>query len=834
LRLKILIILSLAFLHFNATAQVSYKLDVQNESLKSCFEQISNKYDVVFAYDADLLSEIRVSKTIKTGSIPNLIEQLLSDNKFDYKLVRNVYLIYFNSEKVIKIQIVKSKNGTKPKTKTIHIKKDTLNNEIDTIKKRERIKETPVKPIKKSINLKLYWKKNNQLINDIPFSNSSLIAKNQFTQLRKVVKIDEYNEINHLGLSDPLYQIGFTPRVSISNYNQKGINLNNIYTQNPLIYFNNIPIYEPANIFGKASVLNSNMLAYKSSFSSEVNNSLNFFTPYSNTGKFISLKINQNNLSSDIYSTINIKNRVEIKFSGRRSYNDLINNVFYNELFNTVKQHDNYFFYRINNRKYFIIDSSDVSNIFYDIAGNVKIILNKHHFNISAISSQNQFSVIENENSSYYYYESKQINTNKNDGMSFQLKSFWNKKIESEVNFSYANSFNYYKKTHSTSINSEDIVETVFKDANIIENYETSINAQYYISSNNTLLCDLGLISTKTSSINTADANHLKEIQLSKYYISAYHFYKKNNHKLTYGGQLDIIDNISYSKPFISYSLSLNKSEISVSFKRTYDLINKHVITGSNSDNYINWKLNRQPLNKGYTVNLRNKLKVTDYIDLITGINTGWYSSVSTYLYNQNQQFQIDLINVENGRSRLFSPYIETQVNSESIQSSLSYIYSNLQFQFSEINNDQYFNIQNRPKHQVKFENRIQLNGFGFIANGVIAGGRYYFTPMGKHYILSNNNTYSDLHEGDNFYQSKIPMYKRIDLGIDYSKKIKKTELSISLMVHNVFNFQNTEDIIYSPVDYINTNGDETIPVYRSQKINSLPVYPSVKIMLNF
>ena len=122
---------------------------------------------------------------------------------------------------------------------------------------------------------------------------------------------------------------------------------------------------------------------------------------------------------------------------------------------------------------------------------------------------------------------------------------------------------------------------------------------------------------------------------------------------------------------------------------------------------------------------------------------------------------------------------------------SLAYTLSQATNQFPNIYNNEVFPSREDSRHQLQYSTRYEWKAFALFGTYVYGSGRPY-TDLSKIFEETDRET-----TNANDVISRLPDYHRIDLGVDYTFKLKKMEASIGLSVFNLLDRENVKYVQY-------------------------------------
>ena len=143
------------------------------------------------------------------------------------------------------------------------------------------------------------------------------------------------------------------------------------------------------------------------------------------------------------------------------------------------------------------------------------------------------------------------------------------------------------------------------------------------------------------------------------------------------------------------------------------------------------------------------------------------------------------------GDGRTFGLDLLTRYDGAKYATQLSYSWSKLIYQIPGVLRGFEYYAPTDRRHQLKSYHLYKAGNFTLNASWIFASGQPFLVGS----RITGGENLSSLDEG--LVLDRLPAYSRIDAGVSYEFKIKKTEHSISLQLYNVSNRQNVKMIHY-------------------------------------
>ena len=429
------------------------------KSIKEILEQLSREKNIVFAYDADKLGLLFIEKIPEFKNIDDFLQKLLEKYPYQFENVEAIYMIYYDESKDVEKSMRNNKKETPSSKEVEKEKQDKKKSNYNIVP--IRIKEKTIKIKKKQVNV--YQEKlNKPLISQLKL-NSTIQEKNRKinffeTKLRTdsiILDAEKY-----LGQSDYLYSLSF-----ISDYNFQNSRESKLFTSfnnEVKLIISDIPVYLPQFYLGTLSPFNVEeyRLALKANHSAK--NLINL-KQHSRRKLNIELAPLSVGISGSLLKTKKIISYLSVK----KSITNNDKNPWAKAIFNNRKQFEDYIYYKLCDRTFFISDSINISTNFYTIFHQSQVMLNKHHIDAAFLYGFNQLKMEENETDPYFTFHSIQNNQNNQLGGKLIWDAKWNDSFQSNTSMIFTNYSSLFENKFETFNNYTDIQNEIINfDAN--------------------------------------------------------------------------------------------------------------------------------------------------------------------------------------------------------------------------------------------------------------------------------------------------------------------------------------------------------------------------------
>ncbi len=192
---------------------------------------------------------------------------------------------------------------------------------------------------------------------------------------------------------------------------------------------------------------------------------------------------------------------------------------------------------------------------------------------------------------------------------------------------------------------------------------------------------------------------------------------------------------------------------------------------------------------------------------VFTGSAENWQQKIETHGYGESMGLEF-----------------LAQKNHGKITGWIAYTLAKSDRQFQNINNGQKFSFKYDRRHNFNIVANYKFkNNITFSTNWVFASGLPFVMPIYRYNILENNNLQNILIYADrNTY--RIRAYHRLDVAVNFSKKIKHGTRTWTISIYNLYNRQN-------PYFYYTKQVAGKWKIYQQ---SLFPIIPSVSYSLKF
>ncbi len=214
-------------------------------------------------------------------------------------------------------------------------------------------------------------------------------------------------------------------------------------------------------------------------------------------------------------------------------------------------------------------------------------------------------------------------------------------------------------------------------------------------------------------------------------------------------------------------------------------------------------------------------------------IQQGFNISIEAYYKNNRQLIMIDpnsrmaswQSNIISGRGNVRGIEFLVHKKYNKLSGWFGYTLSKSENVFPGVNNNNYFPTSYDRRHDVGIYTNYKFNDHVNIAatwtfssgNAVTLPSQKYYKPTTPTQGTFNSNNYSEYIDEINGYT--MPVYHRLDIGLNTSKKIKWGERTWSLGLYNVYGRQNAFSLYFTS-EY-DSNGD-----LLKRQLNQLSLFP--------
>ena len=790
--------------------------------LKEVLSVLENKLKVKFSYPDKLVLNKTISIEIGNGDLKLFLEKLHKKTGLFFQKITNRYVIVLEKNKkkgTTFFGLILDKKTKEPLVgaSVVNIQQYSGVNtddlgyfQLEDVEKKNSIKisflgyNARIIPIKKLLEKKvsvIYLSETTSLLEEVFIADylADGIVKNtdgSINILPKKVKILP-------GLTEPdvLQSIQLLPGINSPNETASGIQVRGGASDQNLVLFDGIKMYNSGHLFGMISAFNpyitKKIKIYKSATSVEYGNHISGVIDIETDNELptkFSGGFGFNLTHADVYVKEKISNKIGVSFSARRSFTDFINTSTFNRL--SEKAFQNTQISRDNNDVNNDVLLKNNTN-FHFIDYNTKLIYkpskkDKITFNQLFIKNELDYEFYLIDRS----YETRDVLKIKNEGFNTSWERKWNDKTVYktklhysffDLGYNYNGSQNLGKIWTQKSIKNNTIRDIGFSTkVNKEITKSTSFNVGYEYT-NNRVSYNLERSYTNAPQfdykIGENDNNNLHAIFGEYVYKKGSHF---SLHAGLRGSYLSLIKKTFLTprihtqfrvlpKFWIKTSLELKQQNISQLLEVStldFGLENK-VWALANNKNLPLLKSNQVTIGATFKDNYW-VLDIEAYkknTSGLTSITKGFSTSAQNFSIGDGSSIGLDLLVKKKWRN---------------YNTWFSYSFSKSDFTFPEINNGNKFNGNFDITHSLLVSHNLKLGNYNFSLGWNYRTGIPYTKAIG----ISQTN--QPIYESIN--NSRLPNYHKLDFSTTYTFQMNKKgnlrgKIGFSLL--NIYNKKN-------------------------------------------
>ncbi len=807
---------------------------------KTMLNQAEKRYNVKFSYADKSIEKIQIeyiATVNKFKTVEDFIRYINENTYLNLAKIDSRYISIALKKNLINIcGYLKDSNGNSLPNASIAVlgkKTGTISNqegffEIPNLEISDFIQISHISYTPELKNVNLFYAKTNTCntytLNKNPITLQTVSIKgylikslNKLNDGTVVLNTNAFKILGGQVNPDLLQTSQILPGVESHDESIANINVRNGASDQNVIYWDNIKLYNASHFFGLISGVNpfltEKIAVVKDGSSAKYNDGVSstfFLETNQRVNDSITSSIGADLVSADAYIKAPVLKNVQINCSARRSLNQFFTTPTYRSYFEKVFQ---------NNA---IANSSDRTNFsFYDINLNGIINLsNKQRISLNFITINNKLEHQENP-------QSNLRDAIRQNSIAYGLA--YNLDVSNSSNIS----INAYRTTYKLKSDNyqNNQLQLLQQENKVIEN-AFKINMSHAIKANHSV--NVGYQLNETGVLNAANVDDPFFIRIQKgvmLYHSAYGEYLYKNKKL-------------YARAGLRFNYfdKVKQNTIEPRFNVNYKVSKSLRITGK------------------YEQKSQYTSQVIDFLDDFLGIeNRRWVISDSTIPLIKSSQFSGGItyskkhffvdINVFNkqtngilisgqgfqnqildrrlsGKQRAFG--VETIINNRFNKLNFwsSYTLSKSDLLFTDIT-DNYFPANNDVLHS-------STTGLAYVFSKKINASFMYTIKSGKPYSIPENGNettkngsftvvnYTDLNT------ERLPFYSRLDASVSYSQSIKnRLKIDIKAGILNILNTKQSLQRYYI-VDETTENN------VREINLNSLKLTPNISIRAIF
>ena len=751
-----------------------------NQSLRQALQEISEKTNVRFIFDDELVDGKSLNTKVTSDSLAGVLKTILSENNLGYKRIASGKIVLYRAEQnLIRGYVLDGENGEALPYANILLKGTRRGTSSNTDGFFALANKTAA-PCTLSVTYIGYQP--GEVIADVPGGTHPLKVKMQQQPLSSAPVLVEANREPAIQFSerpgklkispakiksvpapmraDIQRAMHFLPGISSVDERPEGLYVFGGTPDQNLVLFDGIPIYKPTHFYGLTSLFHSsairNVDVFLGGFPANYGDRLSSVIAYHSSSalqKPLSWNLGVDLLSAQTSMQIPLGKKMGISFSARRSLNDVRKNPLYSELYSYSAHRE---FYK-----------PAPPYLFWDITGRFDLKSSPNEtFSLSVFTGQD---FVDRSNTFGSYYSKPDLNKWANKGAALQWRRDWNDKINSGMSFTvsdYSSKFKIkdsfpYGYTYSTG-------GIFFQDENNLTNwaakfhgtikplrqFSSTVGFEFekinFSFSRQRMFADQG--SRQKTDLATQKQvmylqNELKIFRGSQlsFGIRAIHF--------NYGGSKELDPRVSFSQQFSHFSVKASWGQYHQYVQQIFgdDIFkgNSTAIIISGKPAFSEHRLFQLQYTAG-SFHFISMIYSKDYNDILIPTN-------------ENDFF-------EPGSGSSNGMILSLQREAEHFNGWINYKWGKTQYSIPGFNNNKNFSANFEREHELSIVGQVKWANWQVSATGVLASGKP-FTPVSYIHTIEfiNSDKQKYIHKGE-INSALLPNYYRVDLGA--SKKI--------------------------------------------------------------
>ncbi|MEZ4771677.1 MAG: TonB-dependent receptor [Bacteroidia bacterium] len=891
---RLFLLLSFLFTCQILSAQVSHGISetFRNEPLSQVLDYLGEKYDYIFAYDVEKVQDIYVTVNLKGAGIEQVLRLLLQNTELEYILLKSHQVIIRPRKKEFINQNTRAiSSNAAPVPQNFYfsgrvLDKDSglplpfafvyLNGENGTYTDSLGYFRLLMRREADSVKVRYIGYVTHRMFVDLAGAPASveILMKSEIIRLDEVLisegsgqavfredgvgKISlnpaQVSTLSALGEPDIFRTLQLLPGISSNQESASDLNIRGSSSDQNLIMFDGITIYQPGHFFGTFSAFNTHatkdVQVYRGGFSAKYGGRASAVLDI--TGKpgnpeKLSYGAGLNLMNAHAFVETPLFNRRgALLIAGRRSFSDIVQSFMYRNLFDNIFQQG-----VIYNDKKDALEagnniSIDPSFHFDDL--NAKFTFHPTDRDMLSVSGYQgrdllSYSSEDLSDSSFSIYTSDTLLL-KNQGLSFNWSRQWNASFYSKTTAAFSRFNQNHIYNYSYSQPDEPAILHRFPQENELNQVSLRNENDWEISDQSTLLFGLDISSMdvgyrfrwiegdsnllddvlkKSGNIYAAYAEHIWS-PTSKFSLTTgirYNYYgvtRKNywepRTSLTYQASDKLKLKAAWSKhnQFITSILQFNALSVGEDFWALADgdtipvVHAGHLIAGGT------WEV------KDFLID------VELYYKKSTGLVTYEYSLAPGSL----EINQVNLVGEGISIARGLDILIQKKFGHYS--GWIGYSLGRVTQRFPGIESGKAFPAAYDHLHKFNSVNTYAHKQWEFSLNWTWSSGKPY-TDLVEKYVSRQPNEELEVDLGARNAQ-RLPAYHRMDISCNYSlfPETKKQVVKVGVSVFNLYNRKNVRDFRYSVV----TDAKRKQPELISMNRNLLGISPNVFFSVEF
>ncbi|WP_010521096.1 TonB-dependent receptor domain-containing protein [Aquimarina agarivorans] len=835
-----------------------------NTELSIVLKQLEQKFGVKFSYNPEWIEEIKINLNIVNPTLNQFLVEFQRQLHFSFEKIDDRYIVikpisevyicgYLKNsinKKPIENANVNTFSGSKYATTStkgyFQLSNVPINDSILISSLGFKSKKLAVKSFYKKCN-DLYLEEKLYTLNEVvikEYLSSGISLKNDGTVLFDLKKTDIL-----AGQAEPdvLQSIQLLPGVDNVSENASDILIRGGTTDQNLILWDDIKLYNTDHFFGTLTNLNSNIInnvtVYKSGTSAKYGNSVSGVVDIrldENIPKKIITSFGFNSLSSDFALKIPIHKKLGLIVSGRRSLIDVLKTQAFDNNFFRIFQNSRL---KINREAFPLNTASDESSrsiVFEDYSAKLIFQLSEAHKLKSTLLYTNNdlrdvFNAVTGET-----FDGDLLTDNffdflsiENLGTSFFLESKWTNRIKTKIGGNYSNySLNYV----GLSFNPLFFAPVELERFNEIDDASGYFNVNYQWNSSVGISSGYELTSKR---INYrilegifGDFNQRYNNKPGHSFYSQLTYNKSENLHVDFGIRVNKFANFERLRfePRLFVEKKIHKKlRIKGSAEQKNQDINRiEILSGNDTGEETEvWFPSNDsiPLVNSKQVSLgavfKNKNWIVDidaYYKKLKGITA--FNGSFVNVFNQPNEGE--------GKIKGVDFLLKKKINKFSIW--LGYTFSENEQIFESLNNGKPFNSSNDVTHSFTVSNFLEWKRIQFSLGWKYRTGTPFTVIKDFDDILAPTI--------ETLNGERLPDFHRLDFSANYSIPLSKREnnqsVKIGLSIQNLYDRRNIQNINFTDRQINIDDSKIQLDQVKEIKTTSLGITPNFFLRLNF
>jgi outer membrane receptor for ferrienterochelin and colicin len=623
-----------------------------------------------------------------------------------------------------------------------------------------------------------------------------------------------------IGERDIFRSLQLLPGISSTNEASSGLFVRGGTPDQNLVLLDGFTIYHVDHFYGFFSAFNADAIKdvqlFKGGFDAKYGgrtSSVMELTGKTGNSQKVSGGFGLSTISANAFFEAPLSDKLSLVLAGRRSYTDIIQSGFYNDVFDLYNRktpgennrndgggllqrnttEPSFYFYDLNTKLTFKPSEKDVLSLsFYNGKDNLDN------------SRENENSFTRNDQNTTLTTDIEDVLKWGNTGLSLRWARQWTPKYYLNLCLSYSNYFSYRDRLNRMTVDRPDtLIQNVLgaNEDNRLLDYSVRLNNKYQVNGAHTL--EFGAHIT----YNTIDYNYLINDTLSlinknqKGLLAAFFLQDewKIGSRLAFTGGLrysffDVTDKF-YFEPRLSARYNLTeKLKINLAWGQYYQFVNRVVredVTQGSRDFWLLADDESNPVSfaEHYTAGVGYEtgqmLFSIDFFQKdMEGLSEFSLRYGNTSGSGQNEQFFYEGTGVSRGMEML------VQKKYGRFTGWLGYTLSEVVHTFPLISESPFYALHD-SRHELNLVATYKVKKWEFGGTWVYGTGKPYTAPDGKYKITTlDGHVFEFIHVGQK-NGARLPDYHRLDLSAKYNLRLGNTEGSVGLSLFNVYNRSN-------------------------------------------